>query len=275
MKILVAPDKFKGSLTALDAAGAIVSGIKEFFPKAEIVSMPLADGGGGTVDAIISAVNGEKVACEVLDPLGRKIKTYFGIISQSNSTGKKRKAIIEMAKASGFLLLKADERNPMKTTSYGTGELIKEALLMGCKEIIVGIGDTATVDGGMGALQALGVNFLDKKGDELGLGGKELIRMKEIKVDSLIEEAKKAKFVIASDVENILFGEKGAAYVFGPQKGASPEEVEILDRGLRNLAKVILEETGKDISGIKGTGAAGGIGAGFKAFLDTEIRSGI
>jgi glycerate kinase len=274
MKILVSPDSFKGSLTALDAAQAMQKGIlsaKEDFGITEsidIIIIPMADGGEGTVDAIISANHGRIIKTRVLDPLGREIGSFFGVLPDNT-------AVIEMAAASGLNLIKSDERNPMKTTTYGTGQLIKAALDNGCKNIIIGIGGSATNDGGAGMAQALGVKFLDKDGNELKFGGGQLNKLVRIDVSNLDTRIKDVDIVIASDVKNPLCGPEGASAVYGPQKGATLEMVKVLDQNLNHLSEVLKKDLGKDMKGFPGAGAAGGLGASIIAFLNAKSRPGI
>jgi glycerate kinase len=272
MKVLVAPDSFKESLTSLQAARAIERGIKKAAESlggsVEIIKIPMADGGEGTVEAIITAVGGSVIPVEVLDPLGRKIDSFFGLLDD-------RTAVIEMAAASGLNLLKQNERNPMVTTTYGTGQLIKAALDAGCRNIIIGIGGSATNDGGVGMAMALGIKFLDKEGRKIGFGGGELKKIEKIDVSGIDPRIAHVEITVASDVKNVLFGPHGASAVYGPQKGATPEMVKILDENLRHLAAVIKKDLGKDIAQIPGSGAAGGLGATLMAFLNSQLRPGI
>lgn len=272
MKIIVAPDSFKGSLTSVQAAEAIERGIKKaalaYNENVEVVKVPMADGGEGTVEAIISAVGGKIIPTKALDPLARPVDSFFGILPDNT-------AVIEMAAASGLNLLKEEERNPLKATSYGTGQLIKAALDMGCKNIIIGIGGSATNDGGVGMAQALGVKFLDEEGKQIGFGGQELSKICKIDISDLDGRAKDAKFVIASDVKNPLCGPEGASAIYGPQKGATPEMIKILDKNLEHLADIIKRDLGKDIKDLPGAGAAGGLGAALMAFLNAKLQPGI
>ncbi len=272
MKVIIAPDSFKGSLSSIQAAEAIERGIKKaalaYNENVEVVKVPMADGGEGTVEAVISAVGGKIISTKVLDPLGRPIDSFFGVLPDNT-------AVIEMAAASGLNFLKEEERNPLKTTSYGTGQLIKAALDIGCKNIIIGIGGSATNDGGVGMAQALGVEFLDKEGKQIGFGGGELSKIHKIDISHLDDRVKNAKFTIASDVKNPLCGPEGASAIYGPQKGATPEMIEILDKNLDHLAKIIKRDLGKDIKDLPGAGAAGGLGAALMAFLGAEFRLGI
>ena len=272
MRIVVAPDSFKGSLSSIQAANAIEKGIigaaQTCREPVEVIKVPIADGGEGTVEAIITANKGEIVKTRVLDPLGREIDSFFGILPDNS-------AVIEMAAASGLNLLGDDERNPMKTTTYGTGQLIKEALDYGCKRIIIGIGGSATNDGGVGMAQALGVSFLDEEGNQIAFGGGELSKISKIDVSLLDPRIKDTVITIASDVKNPLCGPNGASAVYGPQKGATPEMVETLDRNLKHLAKTIHEQLNIDILNVPGSGAAGGLGAGLMAFLGAKFCLGI
>lgn len=272
MKIIVAPDSFKGSMTSIQAADAIEKGIKKaaFSCKknVEVIKVPMADGGEGTVEAIVSANGGRIIETEVLDPLGRQIKSFFGLLPDNT-------AVIEMAAASGLNLLSAKERDPMKTTSYGTGQLIKVALDYGCRQIIIGLGGSATNDGGVGMCQALGVRFLDKEGKEIGFGGGELSKIAKIDISSLDSRINEADITIASDVDNPLCGPNGASAVYGPQKGASPEMVDVLDENLKHFATVVHEQLGINILNVPGSGAAGGMGASLMAFCGAKLHSGI
>ena len=227
----------------------------------------MADGGEGTVETLVESLNGKFVDLEVTGPLGNKVISRFGIIGQET-------AVIEMSAASGLWMVPKDARNPLETTTYGTGELIKKALEMKCSKIIVGIGGSATNDAGMGMAQALGVRFYDSNKNLLGFGGKELIKINKIDTGSLNPMVNSVKFEIARDVDNPLFGPNGAAYVYGPQKGADNEMVQLLDEGLRNFSRAVKRSIGKDISNIKGAGAAGGLGAGLVAFLNASIKPG-
>ncbi len=269
MKFVLAPDSFKESMMAKRAAYAMEKGIKSVFPQAECVIAPMADGGEGTVESLVSIANGEMVDVEVVGPLGKKVTATYGIIDDGNS------AVIEMASASGIELLKQEERNPLRTTTYGTGQLIKDALDRGVSSLLIGIGGSATNDGGIGMLQALGVSFLDERGDELPYGGGELHRLHSIDVSGLDERLKTTQIDVACDVTNPLTGENGASAIFGPQKGATPDIVKVLDQNLLHYAKVINEQLGKDVSSIAGAGAAGGLGFGLLAFLNANLQKGI
>jgi len=269
MKIIIAPDSFKGNLSALEVANLIEKGIRKVYSEAEIVKVPMADGGEGTVRSLVDATKGRIIRKEVTGPLGKRVKASYGIL------GDKKTAIIEMASASGLPLVPKKKRNPLLTTTYGTGELIRAALDRGCRKIIVGIGGSATVDGGAGMAQALGTRLLDKKGREIDFGGGALGNLERIDISKMDERIKKTKILIASDVDNPLTGPKGAAKVYAPQKGATPSMVERLEKNLKKYASIIKRDLKKDIKDIPGTGAAGGLGAGLIAFLDAKIKLGV
>ncbi len=268
MKILIAPDSFKDCLPASEVALSIELGILKVFPDAEIIKIPLADGGEGTVEALVNATGGKIINIQVHDPLMRKIDSFFGILGNSKT------AIIEMAAASGIELLTEKERNPWLTTTFGTGELIKAALDFGCQTILIGIGGSATVDGGAGMVQALGVELLDKQNKSIAKGGKGLAQLNTINTDTLDVRLKGGKIWVACDVKNPLLGKNGAAKVYGPQKGANPEIINKLEQNLAHYSEVIETQLGIAIANIPGTGAAGGLGAGFMAFLNAELKPG-
>lgn len=263
MKIVVAPDKFKGSLSANEVCASIEKGIKKLDEQIEVLKVPLADGGEGTLGVIESLYNPIRVKCEVLDPLSRPIEAYY---LKSNNT-----AFIEMAKASGLQLLKKKERNPLYTTTYGTGQLIKDALDRGVSEMYLMIGGSATNDGGIGMAQALGYSFKDRFGGELLPVGESLTKIQKVIPPIDTVSITKCKVTVLTDVQNPLFGEDGASRIYGPQKGASYKEVELLDNGLEHLAKVM----GNANELMVGTGAAGGLGYGAMSFLGADLRSGI
>lgn len=267
-KIVIACDKYKGSLTALQVCRIIQKAIQDQSKDINTVISPMADGGEGTVDALIESYGGEIVYTEVLNPSGKKIKSYFGLIDEGKT------AVIEMSLASGISLIPVKDRNPLITTTFGTGQLIKAALDRGCKKIIIGIGGSATNDAGMGALQALGVRFFDKKGNELGLGGSELLKINEIDVKNIHPNISSTEIFIACDVDNPLFGKNGAAYVYGPQKGADNKDVEILNKGLINFNNVLKRQFNKDVSNLRGAGAAGGLGGGLAALIGAKLKPG-
>lgn len=268
MKILIAPDSFKHSLSSTEAAENIAIGIQLVMPHAEIYSVPMADGGEGTVQALVNATSGKIIKTTVHDPLMRKINSFLGL------QGDGKTAIIEMAAVSGIELLQADERNPLITSTYGTGELIVKALDLGCNTIVIGIGGSATNDGGMGMAGALGVKFLDKSGNELEQGGEAISRLARIDLSGLDKRLEDCKVIVAVDVNNPLTGETGASRIYAKQKGASPAEVEILENNLRHYAALIRDQMGIDIEHVPGAGAAGGLGAGLMAFANAAIENG-
>ncbi len=272
MRVIVAPDSFKGSISSIQAAAAVERGILKAAAKVKkevaVVKIPIADGGEGTVEAIIAGAGGKIIPTRVLDPLGREIQSFFGILPDQT-------AVIEMATASGLNLINPEERNPLITTSYGTGQLIIKALEAGCANFIIGIGGSATNDGGVGMAQALGVKFLDQNNQGIGFGGGELAKIQRIDLSGIDPRIAGSTFTVASDVKNVLCGVDGASAVYGPQKGATTEMVAVLDRNLNHLAKMIKNDLGKDIALVPGSGAAGGLGGGLMAFLNAEIKSGI
>lgn len=269
MKIVIAPDSFKGSLTASEAAQAIEAGILRVFNDAECVSVPMADGGEGTVRSLVDATGGRIVSVLVTDPLGRPTNAEYGIL------GDGRTAVIEMAAASGIQYVDETTRNPLITTTYGTGELIKDALDQGVAEIIVGLGGSATNDGGAGMAQALGVRLLDENDAPVPFGGAALAGLAKLDVSGLDPRLADVSIRLASDVTNPLTGVRGASAVFGPQKGATPDMVEQLDAALSHYAAVVREQLGREVESVPGAGAAGGLGAGFLAFTEANMRSGI
>ena len=268
MKILIAPDSFKDSLSAKKAADIMEKAARKIFAEVEIIKLPMADGGEGTVKSLISATGGKIIETEVMDPLMRPVKSFYGILGDGKT------AVIEMAAASGLELLKKEERNPLKTTSYGTGELIVNALENDCKEIIIGIGGSATTDGGIGMAAALGARFLDQDGNDIELNGEGLGNLHKIGIKELHPKLDEVKVKIASDVTNPLYGQDGAAHVYGPQKGADDKMVQQLDQHLKKLAEIIKSDLGREVHNIPGAGAAGGLGAGLIAFLDAEMKPG-
>ena len=269
MKVVAAIDSFKGSMTSLEVAAAFEKGVKKVYKDAEFIKIPLADGGEGTVKALIDNLDGKMVNIKVKDPLMRDIDSFYGI------SGDGKTAVIEMAAASGLPLLSPDERNPLKATTFGTGELIKDALEKGCREFIIGIGGSATNDAGTGMLSALGYTFLDENGNELEPNGENLINIRSFKDDKAMKELSEAKFLIACDVDNPFYGTNGAAHVYGKQKGATGDIIKILDDGMRNFSNVIEKIKKTDISNISGSGAAGGLGGAFTAFFNSELKPGI
>lgn len=268
MKVIIAPASFKGSLSNLEAAWIMEKACFEVFSSARVVFFPVADGGEGTIDVLKILAGGNIVSEEICGPLFIKIT---GRWLKKGDT-----AYIEMAQAAGLTLIGEKEKNPMKTTTFGVGELIKSAVSSGSRKIFIGVGGSATNDGGIGALTALGVKFTGNGGRRIYPGcGKDLLDIKNIDVSGLVPELRRCSITILSDVKNPFYGRKGAAYIYAPQKGASPEQVKILDKGLRNYSRTIKKVTGKDISCLPGAGAAGGIAGGFAAFLSAKIVSGI
>lgn len=269
MKIVIAPDSFKGSLTALEVASAIEEGLNQYNKDFIIEKVPMADGGEGTVESLVSLTNGEIIKVEVKDPLMREIEGFYGLL------GDKKTAVIEMAAASGLPLLKQDERNPLIASTYGTGQLIKDALDRGCKKFIIGIGGSATNDGGTGMLKALGVKFLNKENKELKDGAVELNQLYKIDMTEFDKRISECEIKVACDVENPLCGENGASFIFGGQKGADKEMMKVLDENLLHYGK-ILESTFKtDAINVPGAGAAGGMGAAFIAVIQADLERGI
>lgn len=268
MKILVAPNSFKDSLNGIEVASAIERGIRRVVPDATVIKCPVADGGDGLIDVLAQSINCNKISHQVSDPLFRCINSEFLYLSD------KKSAIIEMAKASGLALLKIQERNAMQTTTFGTGELIRKALDLGAKTIYLGLGGSATCDGGIGILTALGVVFLDEKGLQLKPVGNSLSYIRRIDMRNLDARILSSEFIMVCDVENPLLGINGAAKVFAPQKGATPDEVEALENGLKNLASIIKKDTNLDIN-IIGGGAAGGISATLYGLIGGKLKKGI
>lgn len=268
MKIVVAIDSLKGSLTSTEAAKAIKEGILSV-TEAEVVIKPLADGGEGTVEALISAMNGKWVYAEVTGPAGDLVTCPYGIIEDT------RTAVIEIAGAAGIVLIPKEKRNPLYTTTFGVGEVILDAMDRGCRNFLIGIGGSATNDGGIGMLEALGFRFYDGSGNLAGPYGKDLASIKSVQIEHADQRLKECSFRIACDVNNPLCGLEGASYVFGPQKGATFETVEILDRALEKFAVLTKETLKKDTAGIAGTGAAGGLGYAFLTYLNAVMEPGI
>lgn len=266
---VLAPDSFKESMTAEQACAAMQRGIEQVFSDAICIHVPMADGGEGTVDALIAALHGERVACEVTGPLPhQKVQTYFGLIDAGQT------AVIEMAAANGIHLLLSEQRNPLLTSTYGTGEMIKYALDLDVSKIIIGLGGSVTNDAGAGMAQALGVKFYDEWGAEVDRGGGQLGHIKNIDLSEIDARLKQTQIIIASDVNNPLYGDNGASRVFGPQKGASLEMVQQLDDNLRHFADVVDAELNLDLPHVAGAGAAGGLGFGLMVFADATIQSG-
>ena len=270
MKIVIAPDSFKGSLSAFHVCEAIEKGIRAALPDCEIVKIPLADGGEGTVDALVHATDGSFVKSDVVDPLGNPIQAEWGILGDGQT------AVIEMAAASGLPLVPPDKRNPLETTTFGTGQLIAEAVRKGCRKIIVGIGGSATTDFGTGMAQALGVTFFRKDGSEITqkMNGRLMGEVAAIDMSGLEEVLDETEIFAACDVENPLLGADGAVYVYSPQKGADAKMCRTLEKNMENIANVVAQ-TIRDVKNIPGAGAAGGLGGGLVAFLNAKLQPGI
>ncbi len=268
MKVLIAIDSFKGSLTSREAGMAVSDGIKRVYPEAESEILTVADGGEGTVDALMSALESETVTAEVSDPLGRRIKAQYGITAEGT-------ALMEMSAAAGITLLNKDELNPMETTTYGVGEMIGDALSRGCRRFVIGIGGSATNDGGAGMLQALGFSLLDKEGKDIPFGAEGLACLDSINDKKVMAELSECSFRIACDVTNPLCGEKGCSAVFGPQKGATADTVKVMDGYLSSFAEKTKNLRPLSDKDFPGSGAAGGLGFAFRAFLGAELLSGI
>ena len=268
MKIVVASDSFKGSLTSREVAATSVRGIRQVLPICELVGVNVADGGEGTVDAVVETLGGEIVAATVNDPLGRPILARYGVVGKM--------AVIEMAAASGLTLLTDEERNPWLTSTYGTGEMIMDAVKRGCRDFLVGVGGSATNDAGMGMLQALGFRFYDIDDQEIidGCGGM-LQDVARIDDTGVMDAVRQCRFTVACDVDTPFCGSEGAAYVFAPQKGADMEMVARLDSGMVSFAEVIEKTYGIDVTSMAGAGAAGGMGGGFYAFLNATLKRGV
>lgn len=267
-KVIVASDSFKGSVTSLEVADSVELAIHAFHPDCEVVKIAVADGGEGTVSAMLNAIGGEMVTCAVQNPLMRIIDASYAILAGG------RRAVIDMASASGLTLISPSERNPWKTTTYGTGEMIMDALKRGCRDFLIGIGGSATNDAGCGMLQALGFRFLDAKGEELAFGGEILSMIHHIDTSNVPSIVREASFTVACDVDNPLYGDNGAAYIFAPQKGADMEMVKMLDMGLRNFATVVRENGFMAVDNLPGAGAAGGLGGGFVSLLNATLKPG-
>ena len=266
MKVAIAIDSFKGSLSTFEAGKAIEEGIKKVYSDAKVKIIPMADGGEGTVDAIVSAAGGEMQKVKVHNPLGKIIESSYGIVDKT--------AVIEMSAASGITLISESERNPLNTTTYGVGELILDAIKKGCRKFIVGIGGSATNDGGIGMLSALGFEFSDKSGKKVSCGAKGLKEIAVIKKDNALAELSECSFLVACDVKNPLCGENGCSKIYGPQKGATPEMIKDMDLWLENFAELtkgINPESDKDFPG---AGAAGGLGFAFLSYMSGELKSG-
>jgi len=269
MKVVVAIDSLKGSLTSLEAGAAVRDGIRKADPDAEVVIRPVADGGEGTVEALVLGMNGRPETVMVTGPLGKPVSCIYGILE------KQRTAVIEMSGAAGITLVSARERNPLDTTTYGVGEVIRDAVNKGCRSFIIGIGGSATNDGGVGMLQALGWSFLDKDGRQVPFGARGVGLIERIEDDRVLPELKKCTFKIACDVTNVLCGEQGCSAVFGPQKGADAGMVLQMDRYLAGYAQLTKEKYPNADASFPGSGAAGGMGFAFRSYLNGSLESGV
>jgi glycerate kinase len=269
VKVVVAPDSYKGSLSAVAVADAIERGVRAVFPDAEVVKVPIADGGEGTVEALVVATGGRAVETEVHGPLGEPVRARWGVLGDGAT------AVIEMAAASGLPLVPPDRRDPRVTTTRGTGELVRAALDAGLRRIVLGIGGSATNDGGAGMARALGIRFLDDGGRDLPEGGAALARLARIDLSGVDRRARDADLLVACDVDNPLTGPRGASAVYGPQKGATPAMVQELDAALGRFAAVARAATGRDVERVPGAGAAGGLGAGLLFFTPARLRPGV
>ena len=269
MKVVIAPQSFKGSISALDAARAMEEGVLRVVPDAGPVLVPVADGGDGTLETLVEATGGDIRSTTVTGPMGKPVTAEWGALGDGQT------AVIEMARTSGLALLSLAERDPLRATTYGLGEVIREALDAGFRSFIVGIGGSATNDGGAGMAQALGIRLLDERGKDLPLGGAALADLRKIDMSGLDERAIEARFSVACDVSNPLTGPEGASAVYGPQKGATPGLVEQLDAALKNFAEVVERDIGTSINAVPGSGAAGGLGGGMMAFLEGSLRAGV
>lgn len=269
MKVVIAIDSFKGSLSSIEAGIAAKEGILKARPDAEVIVKPLADGGEGTVDALTEGLNGERIHITAAGPMGTPVSCYYGYLKESGT------AIIEMASAAGITLVPDVEKNPLLATTYGVGEMIKDAMERGCRNFIIGIGGSATNDGGIGMLKALGYEFTDKTGADVGEGGQALAKVASINMQNRHPLISECKFRIACDVNNPLCGENGATYIYGPQKGVTDNLKNQLDAGMANFAKVTAEKLGQDNSKVSGAGAAGGLGFAFLSYIGAELTPGI
>ncbi|MXW29666.1 MAG: glycerate kinase [Chloroflexi bacterium] len=269
MKVVIAPQSFKGSISALDAARAMEEGVLRVVPDAGTVLVPVADGGDGTLETLVEATGGEVRSTTVTGSIGKPVAAEWGALGDGQT------AVIEMARTSGLAMLSLAERDPLRATTYGLGEVLREALDAGFRSFIVGIGGSATNDGGAGMAQALGVRLLDETGNDLPPGGAALADLRRIDVSGLDDRVMEARFSVACDVSNPLTGPEGASAVYGPQKGATPALVEQLDAALKNFAKVVERDTGTSIEAVPGSGAAGGLGGGMMAFLGGSLRTGV
>lgn len=269
MKVVVAIDSFKGCMSSLEAGNCIKEAIEDTGFASEIKVFPLADGGEGTVEALMTCMHGKEVEVEVTGPLGEKVRSYYGVLEEE------KLAVMEMANVAGITMVSERSKNPMNTTTYGVGEMILHAAEHGCREFIIGIGGSATNDGGLGMLTALGVDFYNSEGRKAGIYGRDMMRVAKVDTSHMAEILKECHFTIMCDVTNPLCGEMGSSAIYGPQKGANEKAIALMDEGLRQYAEVIRRDTGKDFAEAEGAGAAGGMGFAFLTFLNTTMGAGI
>lgn len=267
-KVVLIPDSFKGTLSSTQICDVMKEKINKYFPECDVISIPVADGGEGSVDCFLTSLGGKKVFTVVKNPYFEDMESFYGLIDNGQT------AVIEMASCAGLPLVEG-RKNPRKTTTYGVGELILHAVNSGCKKIIVGLGGSCTNDGGVGAASAIGVKFFDNNGEEFIPTGGTLININRIDVSNVVENIKNVEIVTMCDIDNPMYGKNGAAYIFSPQKGATDEVVEELDKGLMNLCSVIERDLSIDLKKVKGGGAAGGMGAGMIAFFNSKLEMGI
>lgn len=269
MKVVVAIDSFKGCMSSLEAGNCIREAVEDTGYVSDIKVFPLADGGEGTVEALMSCMHGKEIEVDVTGPLGEKVSSYYGVLEEE------KLAVMEMANVAGITMVADRSKNPMNTTTYGVGEMILDAANRGCREFIIGIGGSATNDGGLGMLTALGVEFYNKEGKKAGIFGRDVMRVDRVDTSHLAEVLKECHFTIMCDVTNPLCGEMGSSAIYGPQKGATAKTIAQMDEGLKQYAEVIRRDTGKDFADAEGAGAAGGLGFAFLTFLNTTMSAGI
>lgn len=269
MKVVVAIDSLKGSLTSMEAGYAVREGIHRVMPEAEVIVKPLADGGEGTTDAFITGLGAKRIDLTVTGPMGQPVDTYYGYLEESNT------AILEMASAAGITLTDKETRDPFTATTYGVGTMIKDAIQKGCNKFIIGIGGSATNDGGIGMLKALGFDFLDEDGEDVGEGGQALAKVCSIRSEGVDTILANCQFNVACDVKNPLCGPNGATYIYGPQKGVTVESRATLDAGMEHFARITSDVMGNDYKDAQGAGAAGGLGFAFLSYLEARLISGI
>ena len=269
MNVMILIDSFKGSMTSMEAGNAAKDGILRVHPDANVTVRPLADGGEGTTDALIEGLGGEKIELSVTGPMGTPVNAYYGVLADKTT------AVMEMAQAAGITLVDADKKNPGVATTYGIGEMIKDAVERGCRKFIIGIGGSATNDGGIGMLKALGVKFLTKDGEDAGEGADALGKIHFVSLEHLMPELKECDFQIACDVNNPLCGETGATYIYGKQKGVTEDRMPLVDADMKHYAKITAERIGEDYSEKEGAGAAGGLGFAFVSYLSAKLVPGI